>query len=160
MPVPLSVYCSTKLYPKHIQYTDIYSSSVPNAKRNLFTELVLSHCPCTLLSTECQTSVGEHSPGQQKALPARRDYTYCLLATGSACSREQGTASVHAQLSVHPCSSGSEHQHIVKSCGFFFLFFFLHSLIQNSVYVGKEVVAFSGWMNCKPWGITWSNSNE
>lgn len=124
MPVPLSVYCSTKLYPKHIQYTDIYSSSVPNAKRNLFTELVLSHCPCTLLSTECQTSVGEHSPGQQKALPARRDYTYCLLATGSACSREQGTASVHAQLSVHPCSSGSEHQHIVKSCGFFFLFFF------------------------------------
>ena len=148
MPVPLFIAVQSCAQSKYnLQYTDTYSSSVPNAKCDPFTELVLNHYPCTLLSTECPESVGEHSRGQQRALPARRDYLsntyinytcffsglskggpspcvktiYCLLTTGSTCSREQRTAPVHAELLVHPCSPGSEHRHIVKSCGFLFL---------------------------------------
>lgn len=60
-------------------------------------ELVLNYHPCIVLSLECQVSVGEHSPGQWNALPARRDCFYCVLATSSACSREQGTAPVKRQ---------------------------------------------------------------
>ncbi|KAK4816609.1 hypothetical protein QYF61_018657 [Mycteria americana] len=44
--------CAQRKY--NLQYTNIYNSSVLNAKGNPFTELDLNHYPCTLLSIDCQ----------------------------------------------------------------------------------------------------------